>query len=159
MTITLSDLTPKEFLTLVLDTPFSSGLLGVFIFTGQASQAAQYWVNQGIVEREFINYINRHFPLKAPSDDIDSDLIVCINCRSSLGVSSEQILLSSCRQCKDSGKVTDSRKAVERLMIAWERSESKNLRPIIQHLIETPISDADKQLLKNFTFGEIEKCP
>ena len=142
-------MTPKQLLTIFLDTPFTNPeLLSYIAFNNDADfnpHRVAYMVGSGVQRLIRDNWGHLPAPLEGTTNPV-----VCKNCRKVVGQADAEVLIDNCRSCGGRGKVTETRKSVDRLLVHWNRSGIESILPIIMHLAETPLPYVDAILL----FGE-----
>lgn len=139
-------MTPKELLTIFLDTPITNPTLLSYIVFGNDVNFDRYrvvcMVDSGMERLISDNW--GHLP--APIDGTTNP-VVCKNCRKVVGQADAEILIDNCRSCVGRGKVTETRKSVDRLLVHWNRAGIESILPIIMHLAETPLPHVDNMIL------------
>lgn len=141
----MTSLTPKQFLALMLDTPFRNPELASFIMHKTEVQSIEG--RRQITESRTAALVKEYWGHLADAGGVESH-VVCANCRTVLGIARAEVVVESCYVCKPSGKITEAGKAALSLIKVMKNNGIKSILPVITHLVETPLPAIDKDILK-----------
>lgn len=134
------NISSEVFLTLLLDTPFSNPGMANYLLGKSTTTVREDYLGLSIIVSGL---------WKGLTPTADPCPAVCINCRTYLGSIKGEVFLRTCHNCSASGKITDSRKAVERLLLIFQDARVESISPILRHLESHPLPSACAELLKN----------